>query len=173
MHVTESAPDVGTGGDIEEVTIEFTSEGARLRGFLVKPAGASRRLPAVIMAHGTSATLQMVAIDYARSFARAGLAALIYDHRGFGISGGEPRQEINPWLQCRGYVDALTFASSRADLDPQRLALWGDSYSGGEVVLVSACDARRGRWSRNVPRSALRFRRPRRASGTWRQSGRP
>jgi alpha-beta hydrolase superfamily lysophospholipase len=54
------------------------------------------------MAHGTSATIQMVAIEYARAFAREGLAALIYDHRGFGRSGGEPRLEINPWVQCRG-----------------------------------------------------------------------
>jgi alpha-beta hydrolase superfamily lysophospholipase len=43
------------------------------------------------MAHGTSATVQMVAIEYARAFARAGIAALIYDHRNFGRSGGEPR----------------------------------------------------------------------------------
>jgi dienelactone hydrolase len=90
-----------------EHPVSFESQGATLRGFLIKKDSAQRSCPGVIMAHGTSATIQMVAIEYARAFAREGLAALIYDHRGFGRSGGEPRLEINPWVQCRGYLDAL------------------------------------------------------------------
>lgn len=113
-----------------------------MRGYLLSPARAESRLPAVVMAHGTSATLQMVAIEYARAFARCGLAVLIYDHRNFGQSDGEPRSEINPWIQCRGYLDALTFACAHHAVDPERVGLWGDSYSGGEVVVVSACDDR-------------------------------
>ncbi|MDE2080851.1 MAG: hypothetical protein KGI90_05820 [Burkholderiales bacterium] len=94
------------------------------------------------MAHGTSATVAMVAIDYARVFAHAGIAALVYDHRNFGRSGGEPRGEINPWVQCRGYVDALSWVAAQPEVDDTRLAAWGDSYSAGEVVVVAACDAR-------------------------------
>ncbi len=67
---------------------------------------------------------------------------MLYDHRNLGMSDGEPRQEINPWVQCRGYRDALTFASTLDDHDTNRIGLWGDSYSGGEVFLVSACDQR-------------------------------
>jgi dienelactone hydrolase len=125
-----------------ETPVEFDSEGVTLRGYLLTAADARPRLPTLIMAHGTSATIKMVAIEYARSFARAGLAVLLYDHRNFGGSGGEPRQEINPWVQCRGYVDALTFACTRSEVDVERLGLWGDSYTGGQVVVVSACDKR-------------------------------
>ena len=125
-----------------ERPIAFDSEGATLRGRLIVPDGAARPRPAVILAHGTSATIEMVAIEYARAFARAGLAALIYDHRNFGRSGGEPRCEINPWIQCRGYLSALDFAGSCPEIDAERIALWGDSYTGGQVVVVSACDAR-------------------------------
>ena len=125
-----------------ETPVAFMSQDALLRGFLLTPAIARQRLATVIMAHGTSATIRMVAIEYARCFCRAGLAVLIYDHRNFGSSEGEPRQEINPWIQCRGYLDALTFASSRAEVDPSRLAVWGDSYTGGQVIVVSACDSR-------------------------------
>ena len=60
------------------------------------------------MAHGTSATIGMVADQYAEAFHDAGLTVLPYDHRGFGASGGEPRLKINPWLQAQGYRDALT-----------------------------------------------------------------
>lgn len=127
---------------ITEAPVEFPSQGATLRGYMLSPARPESRLPAVIMAHGTSATLQMVALEYARAFARVGLAVLLYDHRNFGMSDGEPRLEINPWIQCRGYRDALTFACAHRAVDPERVGLWGDSYSGGEVVVVSACDER-------------------------------
>lgn len=127
---------------VTETGIEFYSEGAVLRGRLVMPSPATVRRPAVVMAHGTSATVEMVLIEYARAFARAGLVALVYDHRTFGRSGGEPRGEINPWVQCRGYIAALDFACIRPEIDASRIALWGDSYSGGEVVAVAACDPR-------------------------------
>lgn len=127
---------------LDETPVAFESEGATLRGWLLTPAGARSRLPAVIMTHGTSATLRMVAIEYARVFARRGLAVLIYDHRNFGGSGGEPRGEINPWIQCRGYLDALSFVCAHDAIDADRIALWGDSYSGGQVVVVAACDDR-------------------------------
>jgi hypothetical protein len=120
----------------------FVSEGATLRGLLVFDPSRTGRLPLVVMAHGTSATFRMVAIEYARVFARAGLAALIYDHRNFGISDGAPRFEINPWIQCRGYRDAVDFASTLGEVDAERMALWGDSYTGGQVVVLSACDPR-------------------------------
>lgn len=122
--------------------IEFPSEGATLRGLYISAEAAPRRRPLVVMAHGTSATIHMVAIEYARAFAKAGIAALIYDHRNFGRSDGQPRFEINPWVQCRGYRDALNYALSLPEVDPERVALWGDSYTGGQVVVVSACDAR-------------------------------
>jgi dienelactone hydrolase len=77
--------------------VEFPSEGATLRGLLFLPESQSKTLPVVIMAHGTSATVTMVADKYAEAFSRAGLAVLLYDHRNFGRSDGEPRQEINPW----------------------------------------------------------------------------
>jgi poly(3-hydroxybutyrate) depolymerase len=127
---------------LTELRVEFASQGALLRGRLLFPGGASTRRPTLIMAHGTTATVQMVMIEYARVFARHGLAVLIYDHRNFGESGGEPRSEINPWIQARGYLDAMSFAATRPEVDPDRIGLWGDSYSGGQVVLVAACDER-------------------------------
>jgi hypothetical protein len=125
-----------------ERPIQFESEGATLRGYIITMSGATTQQPGVILAHGTSATLRMVAIEYARVFARAGLTALIYDHRNIGSSDGEPRGEINPWIQCRGYLDALTFAERCPEIDASRLGIWGDSAAGAEVVLVGACDSR-------------------------------
>jgi len=129
-------------GGIHRVGVEFESEGAALRGFLYEAVTGEPPFPIVVMAHGTSATIPMVADRYAEVFARAGVSALIYDHRNFGISGGEPRQEINPWVQCRGFRDAITYALSIKDHDANRIGIWGDSYSAGQVFLVAACDSR-------------------------------
>ena len=122
--------------------IEFPSEGATLRGLLFLPELQTKRPPVVIMAHGTSATVYMTADKYAEAFSRAGLAVLLYDHRNLGRSEGEPRQEINPWIQCRGYLDAVKFAETLNGIDPERIALWGDSYTGGQVIVVGAIEQR-------------------------------
>lgn len=123
--------------------VEFQSEGATLRGRLYAQSVSSRPVPLVIMAHGFSATLNgMVADCYAEAFFEAGFAVLLYDHRNFGISGGEPRQEINKWVQARGYRDAINFVSNLRGIDPGRIALWGDSMSGAEVIAVAALDRR-------------------------------
>jgi len=96
-----------------------------LRGLLFLPESQTKRPPLVIMAHGTSATVYMVADKYAEAFSRAGLAVLLYDHRNFGRSEGEPRQGINPWIQCRGYRDAVKLVERLNGVDPERIALWG------------------------------------------------
>jgi hypothetical protein len=96
----------------------------------------------VVMAHGTSATITMTTDRYAEVFREAGLAVLLYDHRNFGASGGEPRQEINPWIQARGYCDAISFLESVPGIDRDAIAIWGDSYSAAEVIVVGAVDER-------------------------------
>lgn len=121
--------------------VSFHSEGASLRGLLFRP-DLAQRPPVVIMAHGTSATIRMVVDEYAAVFCRGGLAVLLFDHRNFGGSGGEPRQEINPWIQSRGYLDAIDFVQTLDGIDRDRIGLWGDSYAGGEVLVVGAVDER-------------------------------
>jgi dienelactone hydrolase len=121
--------------------VEFPSEGALLRGLLFRPDGPGSP-PIVIMAHGFSATIRMVIDNYAEVFRRNGLAVLLYDHRNFGISDGEPRQEINPWVQCRGYLDAIDFVQTLEGVDVDRIALWGDSFSSIHVLVAGAVDER-------------------------------
>ena len=121
--------------------VGFPSEGAVLRGRLYRPRGP-RKVPVVVMAHGTSATITMVANRYAEVFIEAGLSVLLYDHRNFGDSGGEPRQELNPWIQARGYRDAVTFVESLDFTDNDAIAIWGDSYSAAQVFVVAAVDRR-------------------------------
>src|SRR5207245_7260751 len=97
---------------------------------------------AVVMAHGFSAVKEMYLDRYAEAFAAAGLAALVFDNRNFGASGGEPRQEIDPWQQVRDYRHAITWMSRQPRVDRARIGVWGSSYSGGHALLVGAVDRR-------------------------------
>jgi uncharacterized protein len=122
--------------------IEFrTTDGTTLRGWHYVPDGIGPH-PTIVMAHGFSAVKEMYLDKYADAFANAGLASIVYDHRNFGASDGEPRQEIDPWLQIRDYSDAITFALGCAETDAARLGVWGSSYSGGHVLVVGAIDKR-------------------------------
>ena len=121
--------------------VEFPSEGALLRGRFYWPERAAP-YPVVIMTHGTTATITMALDHYAEVFCKAGLAVLLYDHRNFGMSDGEPRQQINPWIQARGYRDAVNYLLTRQDVRADRIAAWGDSYSGMIALAVGALEPR-------------------------------
>jgi fermentation-respiration switch protein FrsA (DUF1100 family) len=121
--------------------IDFDAEGTRLRGWLYTPEGAGPH-PAVVMAHGYSAVKEMYLDSFAEVFSRAGLAALVFDNRGFGASDGEPRYEIDPWAQVRDYRHAITYARTLPEVDRERVGIWGSSYSGGHVLVVAAIDRR-------------------------------
>lgn len=122
------------------VDVEFTSLKANLRGWLY--TAGPRKGPVIIMAHGFSATRHMAIDQYAECFAAAGVHALLYDHRGFGASEGEPRQLVNPWVQARGYLDAIDYASGLDIVDSSKIAIWGDSNSAGVAAVVAASTSR-------------------------------
>jgi uncharacterized protein len=129
--------------------------GVTLRGWLYRPEAATGAVPAVVMAHGFSATRHMGLPAFAEALAAAGYAVLLYDHRNLGDSDGEPRQEINPWAQARDYRYALTWVSAQSGIDPDRLAVWGSSFSGGEAMVVAAVDPRVKAVIANAPFAGL------------------
>lgn len=123
--------------------IEFKDgNGITLRGWHYLPDRREGRVPTVVMAHGFSATKEIFLDRYAELFAASGIASLVYDHRNFGASGGEPRQEVDPWQQVQGYRDAISFAQTLPQTDPERIGIFGSSYSGGHVLAVGAMDRR-------------------------------
>jgi hypothetical protein len=118
-----------------------TTDGTTLRGWHYRPDGRGP-FPTIVLAHGFSAVKEMYLDRYAEVFASAGFASVVYDHRNLGASDGEPRQEIDPWLQIRDYSDAITFARGLEQTDAERIGIWGSSYSGGHVLVVAAIDRR-------------------------------
>jgi fermentation-respiration switch protein FrsA (DUF1100 family) len=90
-----------------------------------------------VLAHGFSAVRELRLDAYAERFAAAGLAALVFDYRHFGASGGEPRQLIDIDRQLDDWRAALAYARGLEGVDSERMALWGSSFSGGHVIAVA------------------------------------
>ena len=122
--------------------VEFNADGVTLRGWLYTPDAGTGPFPTVILAHGFSGVKEMGLDKYAEVFAAGGLAALVYDNRCLGSSDGEPRQDIDPVWQMRDYRSAITYAQSCEACDPERIGVWGTSYTGGTACAVAALDRR-------------------------------
>ena len=126
--------------------IEFNSCGVRLRAGFFQPVGKalinSRGAPCVVMAHGLGGTRAAGLEPFARRFAESGLAVLVFDYRGFGKSDGAPRQVVDVKMQLQDWASAIAHARSLKTIDPQRIALWGSSFSGGVVIAAAVEDGR-------------------------------
>jgi uncharacterized protein len=94
------------------------------------------------MAHGIGGTKDSGLPPFAQAFAEAGLDALLFDYRHFGESTGEPRQLGWPPNHREDYRAAVGFARGLRGVDPERIVLWGASWSGGHIVYVAADDPR-------------------------------
>jgi uncharacterized protein len=104
--------------------VSFSSDGRRCAGWLFVPPGTSRSA-CVVMAHGTTGTMDFGLAPYARRFAEAGLVVLAFDYRHFGASEGQPRQLISVRRQLADWRAAIRFARTLPEVDPDRVALWG------------------------------------------------
>ena len=125
---------------MQELTFQ-TTDGTTLHGWFFEADGAGPH-PCVVITHGFSAIKRMGLADYANIFVAGGLSCFVYDHRGYGDSDGMPRHESDPWLQVHDMRDAITFIQGLTNVDHERIGLWGTSYAGGHVLVVSALDRR-------------------------------
>lgn len=123
--------------------VEFAAaDGTAIRGWYYRPEQVRETWPVVVMSHGFGAVKEMYLDLVAEGLAAGGLGCLVYDHRGFGASEGEPRQEIDPFAQIADARDAITFAGLLPGADPKRIGIWGSSYTGGHVLVLGATDRR-------------------------------
>jgi dienelactone hydrolase len=106
--------------------VHFASGDITLAGTLVLPEG-SQPHPAVVLLHGSGP--QIRDLFTARWFAAEGIAALAYDKRGVGESGGDFRKV--PFMElCDDGLGAIKYLKSRKEIDARRIGVWGLSQGG-------------------------------------------
>lgn len=121
--------------------VSFRSGDDDCAAWLYRPASSAPHA-CVVLAHGFAATRDLRLDAFARRFADAGLTVLVFDYRHFGASGGEPRQWLDVGRQREDWRAAIAFARALPDVDPERVAIWGSSFSGGHVMALAATDSR-------------------------------
>lgn len=122
--------------------VGFTSQGVSCSAWhfqgdgdgLLGPDGR----PVVVMAHGFGGTKDAGLQPFAERISASGVDVLAFDFRGFGASGGEPRQSISIKRQVQDYHAAVDAAKALPGVDAGRVAIWGTSMSGGHVLHVAA-----------------------------------
>ena len=118
--------------------VAFPSGTDQCRAWLFTPD--AERPPLVILGHGLGGTREAGLAPYARRFAEAGIAALVFTYRHFGDSDGEPRQLLDIKRQLGDWDAALAYGRSLDGIDGDRVALWGTSFGGGHVIETAARD---------------------------------
>jgi predicted alpha/beta hydrolase len=77
---------------------------------------------------------------FASVFAQNGFAVLTFDYRHWGSSDGLPRQWISIAKQHQDWFAAIKHVQTKMGslVDAKRLSLWGTSFAGGHVIVVSS-----------------------------------
>lgn len=135
-----------THDPVDREDFEFGSQGITCRAWFY-PAQHEGRIdkngvPCIVMAHGLGGTRDAGLEPYAQAFADAGFAVLLFDYRYFGASDGQPRQLLKVSAQLADWKAAIRAARDVEGIDPERIALWGTSFSGGHVIRLAAADSR-------------------------------
>jgi len=124
--------------------ITFASQGLRCSGWLYLPDDhpTDHKAPAIVMAHGFSAVKEMCLSHFAERFMAAGFVTLVFDFRYLGHSEGKPRGQLFPHEQREDYCNAISWLSDHPQVDPERIGVWGTSFSGGIAMHLAAFDKR-------------------------------
>ncbi|WP_335999133.1 alpha/beta hydrolase [Halorientalis halophila] len=125
--------------DYERRDADFESNDTRCAAWLYEPTDVEDP-PVIVMAHGFGGEREARLPAFAERFAEAGMAALLFDYRGFGDSDGDPAHVVSGRRHVADYQAALDHVRSLDAVDGERVGLWGTSFSGGHVIRTAARD---------------------------------
>jgi fermentation-respiration switch protein FrsA (DUF1100 family) len=156
---------------VSEQTFDFQSDGLKLSGIVHVPDGLGKgeKRPAFLVLHGFGSNkLSGSASGPAKSLEKLGYVALRFDMRGCGESEGV-RGRVICLEQVEDTKSALSFLAARAEVDPRRIGVIGQSFGAAVAVYTAGVDRRvaacisSGGWGDG----AKKFRRQHAAPGAW------
>lgn len=95
-------------------------------------------VPVIIMAHGFACLRQFKLIQFAKSFAQAGYAVVLFDYRHWGGSTGRPRELVSLEEQLEDWRTMLLHVAQRKSINNRKIVLWGISLSAGYVLDITS-----------------------------------
>ncbi len=130
-----------------EVAVEFKNQGQVLRGFLHIPDAqrqaeeqGDQKYPCVVFLHDYASDRigeHRILVKTARYLCNNGFACLRFDFRGSGESDGD-FSDITLETEISDAKAAVEFARSQTLIDPDRIALLGESLGGSIAICIAA-----------------------------------
>jgi uncharacterized protein len=132
-----------TAAGHDTTALEFPVLGQRVAAILRTPRGRpAGQTPGIVLTGPFTGVKEQVVSVYARRLADHGLATLVFDHRNFGASGGEPRQHEDPGGKLADLRGATSALAAQPSVDARRLGCVGICLGGGYALRHSAFDPR-------------------------------
>jgi uncharacterized protein len=127
-----------------EERVVFQSSGLSMAGILHQPNDAKpgERRPVFLVLHGFGSNkMSSNCVNPCRMLAAWGYAAMRFDFRGCGESEGE-KSHVICLEQVEDVKNAVSYLSSRRDIDGTRIAAVGSSFGAAVAVYAGGVDER-------------------------------
>src|SRR5690606_35018273 len=131
-------------GKVNIHPVTYKLNGIDIKANVYTPANydASKKYPAVVVAHPNGGIKEQTAGLYAQQLAEAGYITIAFDAAYQGASGGEPRHTDKPQYRTEDLHGAADYITQYPGVDANRLGVLGICGGGGYTLKAAQSDKR-------------------------------
>ncbi|MGW7413841.1 alpha/beta hydrolase [Streptomyces sp. NPDC054863] len=122
--------------------VRFPTNGLQLAGHLYLPDGVTGPLAAIVVGHPTTGVKEQASAAYATRLVEEGFAVLTFDAAFQGESEGLPRGLEDPFQRAEDFRAAVSYLTTRPEVDSGRIGVMGVCGSGAYVPYAAQTDHR-------------------------------